>query len=113
MMVYAIHEPDEQKLEKVKGEMRELGAPEIRVVDCGDHYQALEGSHRIAAAHALGIMPDWLVYESAEEIDITAYDWYEEHGSISQWAGTHYPAYEVACELFSPRSAVDYAFEAL
>lgn len=42
--IYTIHAPDTEKLEQVIAEMRELGAPTIRVVDCGDFFMALEGS---------------------------------------------------------------------
>jgi|GEM_PF-1287291 len=44
-------------LETVKAQMADLGAPTIRVVDCGDHYQAIEGCHRLRAAKALGLSP--------------------------------------------------------
>jgi hypothetical protein len=74
MMIYAIHAPEPERLEKVSHEMRMLGAPTIRVVDCGDHYQALEGSHRLAAAHALGITPQLVIYAQHELISISDYD---------------------------------------
>ena len=35
--------------------MRTLGSPKIRVADCGDHYFALEGTHRIEAARRLAL----------------------------------------------------------
>ena len=106
--VYAIHGVDSDKLESVKAEMLSLGAPAIRVVDCGDHYMALEGSHRLAAAYALGITPVLSVVEQDEQIDISGFDWFD----AANWAGTVYPAGEVAGELFSPSQAVDYRFDA-
>lgn len=100
-IVYAIHRPDADHLGEVVGDMRRLGAPTIRVVDCGDHYMALEGSHRLAAAHSLGLEPELIVYGQGDVIDVTAYDWYEP----SQWAETRYPAGEVAGELYSVQAA--------
>ena len=59
MRVYAKHEPywDTGQLGEVVGEMRMLGRPEIQVVQYGGEFYALEGSHRLAAAHYLGIKP--------------------------------------------------------
>ena len=43
---------------KVRAYMDEHGAPIIRVCDDGNGtYYAVEGCHRIAVAHELGIMP--------------------------------------------------------
>lgn len=103
--VYAIHAPAADKLEAVKAEMSSLGAPTIRVVDCGDHYMALEGSHRLAAAAELGITPELEVYDQDDTLDITEHDWYE----AANWAGTEYSAGEVAGELYSTQ-AVAYSF---
>lgn len=105
--IYAIHAPDAAKLASVVLQMETLGAPTIHVVDCGDHYMALEGSHRLAAAAQLGITPILIIHEQADEIDIASFDWYEP----ANWAGTVYPAGEVAGELFSPMQAVPYTFE--
>jgi hypothetical protein len=46
-----------QHVEAVVAEMRNLGPPTIPVVDCGDCYMALDGSHRSMAAAKLGIRP--------------------------------------------------------
>ena len=46
--------------------MKRKGAPVIRVVDCGEYYQALEGTHRLAACHILGIQPKLVVYDYEE-----------------------------------------------
>jgi len=107
MMIYTIHAPFPERLEEVKAEMLRLGAPKIRVVHCGDHYQALEGSHRIAAAHALGLKPELVVYEQDDEIDITQFDWFDP----ANWARTVYPAGEVAGDLYSWTASRDYSFE--
>ncbi|HEX5321482.1 MAG TPA: hypothetical protein VFW46_20160 [Stellaceae bacterium] len=97
MMIYTIHAPTDDHLEEVKTEMTTLGRPSIRVVDCGDYYMALEGSHRVAAAHALGVEPELVIYEQADEIDITVFDWFDR----ANWAETVYSAGEVAGELYS------------
>ena len=48
---------DADHLAAVIEAMRTLGAPTIKAVNCGEFYVALEGSHRIRAAQALGLMP--------------------------------------------------------
>lgn len=96
-MIYTIHAPDAAKLEAVKAEMQELGAPTIRVVNCGDYFMALEGCHRIAAAHDLGIDPKLVIFEQDDDLDITVFDWFDR----ANWAGTVYQASEVAGELYS------------
>jgi DNA-binding LacI/PurR family transcriptional regulator len=103
--IYTIHAPEASKLEAVKAEMLKLGAPTIRAVDCGDYLMALEGCHRIAAAHALGIEPEMVIYAQDDEIDITTFDWYDS----ANWDGTVYQAGEVAGELYTPQ-ARDYSF---
>ena len=72
--IYAIHTPDADKLAGVIAEMRVMGAPKIEVVDCGDYYMALEGSHRLAAAAALGLMPVLTIHEQEDTLDITRFD---------------------------------------
>lgn len=57
--IYAPNEPDPEHLAVVMAEMRVLGAPIIRAMwsDADAGWQAIEGSHRLAAAHALGVVP--------------------------------------------------------
>jgi hypothetical protein len=98
--IYTIHAPSAARLEEVKAEMVKLGRPIIRVVDCADYYMALEGSHRVAAAHALGMAPELVIFEQDQEIDITRFDWYDE----ANWGGKLYPAGEIAGELYSPQT---------
>lgn len=105
--VYAIHAPEAAKLAGVISEMMRLGAPTIKVIDCGDYYMALEGSHRLAAAAALKINPILEFIGRDEEIDISGSDWFEPQN----WAQTVYPAGEIAGELFAPSQAVDYRFQ--
>jgi hypothetical protein len=106
--IYAIHQPDADKLSQVISEMRTLGAPTIEVVDCGDYFQALEGSHRLAAAAELGLEPILTIHEQDDMIDISRFDWYQ--ANPENWAGTEYAAAEIAGELFSPNQARPYRF---
>lgn len=50
---------DSNHLSKVTEEMRLRGAPIIRCIWSGIHceWMAIEGSHRLRAAHALGLTP--------------------------------------------------------
>jgi hypothetical protein len=105
-MIYALNHTTANHLAAVTAEMETLGAPTIRVVDCGDHYMALEGSHRLAAAHALGLEPVLEIYDQDEMIEIDGYDWYD----ACNWSCTIYPAGIVAHLLFIPSAAVDYRF---
>jgi len=103
--IFTIHAPKAKHLAKVKAEMIAMGAPTIRVVDCGDYLMALEGCHRIAAAHALGITPNLCVIDQDEIVDVTGFDWFD----AANWAESEYQAGEVAGELFSTQ-AVEYRF---
>lgn len=67
--VYAPHEPDAEHLADVIEQMRTLGAPTIRAVWMGEYWLALEGSHRLAAAHALGLTPIIEELSYLDEID--------------------------------------------
>jgi len=107
--IYAIHAPEADKLSQVIEQMRSLGAPNIEVVDCGDFYMALEGSHRLAAAAELGLAPILTIHAQDDVLDVSKYDWYDG----ANWAvgsETRYPAGEVAGELRG-HGNVDYSFE--
>ena len=106
MNIYAIHAPFAEKLANVMAEMETLGAPTLRVVDCGDHFMALEGSHRLAAAHALGLEPTLIVFDQDDDLDLTDYDWFD----AAHWGETRCAAGEIAGELFCPRQARAYDF---
>jgi len=60
---------DVEHLDEVKAEMNTLGAPTIKAVwmDCWDSWVALEGCHRLRAAHALGITPEIEAVEYSTE----------------------------------------------
>lgn len=56
--IYALHEVrDAEKLETLTGSMREAGwtGRPLIVVEIAEWYQAITGSHRLAAAEAAGI----------------------------------------------------------
>ena len=85
--LYTVHDWDESHLAVVMADMERMGAPTIRVCDCGDHYVALEGVHRIEAASRLGIAPaldillaDDFVVASSIDIDSIPAD---ENGNVS------------------------------
>jgi hypothetical protein len=60
--IYAKHEPyADGHLAEVTQAMLALGAPCIEVVEWRSDYFAVEGSHRLAAAHHLGLAPDLIV----------------------------------------------------
>lgn len=70
---------DEAHLAKVISEMELLGAPTIKAVwmECWNMWVALEGCHRLRAAHALGLDPiiDEVEY-SDDEIELDSGDMY-------------------------------------
>jgi hypothetical protein len=57
--IYAKHLPyfETGHLGEVVAEMRKLGRPTIRVVEYDGDFFAVEGSHRLAAAHYLKLTP--------------------------------------------------------
>lgn len=62
--VYAKHLPYEDgHLGEVAADMLRLGAPTIRVIWADGKLCALEGSHRLAVCHHLGLTPLLLVEE--------------------------------------------------
>lgn len=97
--VYTINQVDAGHLERVKAEMLKLGAPTIRAVDCGDYLMALEGSHRLIAAEEMGLVPEFVIFEQGDEIDITGFDWFNNANWVDK--DMSYTAGEVAGELFS------------
>ena len=96
MTVYTIHGYRDERVEEVMAEMERLGAPEIRMVDCGDHYQAIEGTHRIEAARRLSLPVKAIIIDEDEMIESASLD----TGYFAD--GEKYPAHEIAGELYSP-----------
>ena len=98
--LYLIHAVEATKLAAVKAEMLRLGAPTVRVVDCGDHYMAIEGCHRLTAAADLGIAPVLVVLSQDDMIDADSLD-------IDAFqAGETYTAGEIAGELHGAHNPV-------
>ena len=60
---------DPEHLDRVMREMQTLGAPTLRGVwvECWGAWVALEGSHRLRAAHALGLTPEMVQVEYDDE----------------------------------------------
>lgn len=70
MQVALLHNHfDPEHLEAVKAEMQALGAPTIKAVwmECYGVWAALEGCHRLRAAHALGLTPEIEDVEYSDE----------------------------------------------
>lgn len=63
---------DPKHLEEVKSEMLKLGAPEIRAIwsEVYGVWMAVEGCHRLRAAHELGLTPVIINVTSEETITI-------------------------------------------
>jgi hypothetical protein len=68
-IVHAPNGPERHHIVGVLAEMRERGAPVIRAWWNGDAWIALEGSHRLAAAHELGLTPEIVPMAEHERID--------------------------------------------
>jgi hypothetical protein len=98
--LYTIHGIDEAKLQSVADEMRMLGAPTVRVVDCGDFFMALEATHRLAAAAQLGVVPVLQVLGQDDLVNADTLDWQD------LCAGQLYAAGELAGEVISPSCGV-------
>ena len=97
MTIALVHDHyDDEHLAEVIEEMRTLGAPKIHAVwmECYDGYQALEGCHRIRAAHALGLTPEIVEVEYSDDMasSIPGYDGDEDY-PISDLCDD-YPAHE-------------------
>lgn len=67
--VVAPNKPVRLHLEAVQRAMSERGAPTIRAWWDGEKWIALEGSHRLAAAHALDLTPDIEAMDLDETMD--------------------------------------------
>lgn len=77
---------DADKLAAVTAEMQTLGAPTIKAVNCGEYFVALEGSHRIRAARALGLTPeiDEVEYSETMTTDDVVPGSYQDTWTIAQ-----------------------------
>ena len=98
--LFTINRCNLEHLASVRALMRGIGSPTIRVVDCGDYYQAIEGSHRIQAAADLGI---------AIDLDVLAQDDLVESDSLDIdyfLSGQQYTAGEIAGEVHSGNAGI-------
>lgn len=69
--VWAIHPVDSLHLAEVKSDMTRLGAPTIHVTrNTNGFWVALEGCHRMRAAHDLGLVVNWVPIERDVRISI-------------------------------------------
>lgn len=96
--VLLYNEVYQNHLNKVKAEMLTLGAPTVHAVwvECCNAYLALDASHRLTAAHELGLAPRIIVVNYDEEKEHEVRDIirlspeseeYEHYGDITlEWA---------------------------
>lgn len=79
MRLIPLHKTDETHLAEVITQMETLGAPTLKAVylDAYNAYMLLEGTHRLAAALALGLTP------VIETVDVDLDDAVEVH--VSDW----------------------------
>lgn len=98
--LFTIHAVDPEKLIGVVAEMRKLGSPTIRAVDCGDYLMALEGVHRIAAAAQLGVALELSVLDRDDLVAADSLDWQDLQ------RGEQYSAGELAGEAYSPSCGI-------
>lgn len=96
-MIYLINKTDPKHLALVKAEMATLGAPTIRAFDAGDHWVALEGSHRITAAVDLGlpVIIEELDFEDIRYRAMSEFDSYDGSDNVEDHAVCALPAIEV------------------
>jgi hypothetical protein len=74
--VFTIHAPRDGKIDRIVEEMRVLGPPTIKAVasEDGAALVSIEGCHRLAAAHALGLAPQFKVYQPDDLVDVSNMD---------------------------------------
>lgn len=97
-MILTINDVEEPHLTKVKEQMVKLGSPTIRVVDCGDYLQAIEGCHRLRAACELGLKVDFDILDQEEIVQMSTLD-------LEDMLSDELPAGEIAGELHSNAGA--------
>lgn len=84
MRIALVHKHyNEKHLEEVMEQMKTLGAPTIHAVwmESYGHWAALEGCHRIRAAHQLGLTPEIIEVDYSDEMcsTIAGYDGDEDY----------------------------------
>ena len=109
IQVYLHHEHDPGRLEDVMHEMQTLGSPTVRVFCLGSRcFVALEGVHRLTAAHRRGVIPNLVVQVPAcfdepwlaNEHDITAEFLNTTVGAMYETAINHYRENDLPSLIF-------------
>lgn len=72
--VYLPAIPGLARLVEVAKDMRRLGPPTIRMMRDGEHFIAVEGEHRVAAAAILGISINAQLLDPEDMIDLDSVD---------------------------------------
>ena len=95
-LIFAPHKIDYKspQYQDVEKAMITLGAPTIRVIDCVDYYGAIEGSHRLAAAEALGLVP---YVQIMNEDDIVEHDLQDLQSPCAVRDIANYLTFDQAC----------------
>lgn len=86
MTIVTNNKVNKDHLKMVKSEMNTLGAPSVRAIYDGEIYFALEGSHRLMAAHELGLTPIIDEIEYSDETIRLQIDGFDEEVVISEYA---------------------------
>ena len=100
-MITAIHEIDESKLKDIMADMETLGAPTIRAAETCHGVIALEGCHRLEAAHRLGLTPEIEIMDEDDQIS--------DHG-LQDFEGETLSVLEIIDYIGTPEGAF-YDFE--
>ena len=95
MTIYAMRAASPEYLNEVVEKMQTLGTPEIKAVFDGEAYWSLKGSHRIAAAEKLGLIPR-IVEVSLEDEVLN-----EDIETDKLTPGKTYTAKEICDEVYS------------
>lgn len=77
--IYTPNRTDAAHLAKVKTEMAVLAAFVIHVID----FLALEGSHRLAGAYELGLVPQPVVHSTSDEGPVSGFDGFGNRAHLS------------------------------
>ena len=101
--VIPMHATEGIHLAEVTAEMVTLGAPSIRAIwmECYGAWVALEGTHRIAAAKALGIEPVIVAVEYDENVTAAdlGLDWEDQEALVSDVADSAHRRAYLAVEV--------------
>ena len=113
--IYAPNRPMTDRLRKVSDRMTSMGPPTIHAYWAKNHWIALEGSHRLVAAKALGLVPRICSVGSDETI---AHDWKSVRGNrvsdILEYVGHKgQPYFGLSDRSFASRRMIEHWFDEL